>query len=243
MPAIPAWPPRSLVRLFVDVPLEEGRSVLLEGKPAHYLATVLRLAEGAELLLFDGRSGEWLAKIEGVAKKRLVLAVKEPTREPEALPPLTLAFAPVKRAPLEWLVEKATEIGVATLQPVITQRTVVERLNLERLTAIAIEAAEQCGRTRLPVLSESIRLDALLAAQAGRLLFADETGGVPLLSAVSAEPTVLLIGPEGGFTPEERERILAAGATGVGLGPRILRAETAALAAVSLYMAGAGDWR
>ncbi|UUR07627.1 16S rRNA (uracil(1498)-N(3))-methyltransferase [Sphingomonas glaciei] len=243
MPATPAWPPRSLARLFVDQPLGEGQAVLLQDKPAHYLANVLRLGEGAELLLFDGRSGEWQAAIEAAHKKKLVLRVQRQTRPPETLPDLTLAFAPVKRAPLEWLVEKATELGVARLQPVITHRTVVERLNPDRLLAIAVEAAEQCGRTRLPELLPAIKLDTLLAAPPGPILFADETGGVPLASAVRPGPATLLIGPEGGFTPEERERILTAGATGVGLGPRILRAETAALAALSLYMAAAGDWR
>lgn len=243
MPATPAWPPRSLPRLFVDQPLADGHAVLLEGKPAHYLANVLRLGEGAEVLLFDGETGEWRAVIEAAHKKRLVLRAAEQTRPPEILPDLTLAFAPVKRAPLEWLIEKATELGVARLQPVITHRTVVERLNPDRLTAIAIEAAEQCGRTRLPLLLSPVKLDAFLAAPPGRILFADETGGAPLVTAALPGPATILTGPEGGFTPEERDRILAAGATGVGLGPRILRAETAALAAVTLYMAAAGDWR
>lgn len=243
MPATPAWPPRSLPRLYVDQPLSLDAAILLQDKPAHYLANVLRLGEGAELLLFDGQSGEWQAAIEAAHKKKLVLRVQRQTRPSEDLPPLTLAFAPVKRAPLEWLVEKATELGVARLQPVITQRTVVERLNPDRLLAIAIEAAEQCGRTRLPELPSPIKLDALLAAPPGRILFADETGGQPLTQAAQPGPGTILTGPEGGFTPEERDRILAAGATGVGLGPRILRAETAALAAVSLYMAAAGDWR
>ena len=243
MPATPAWPPRALPRLFVDQPLGEGQAILLQDKPAHYLANVLRLAEGAEVLLFDGQSGEWQATIEAAHKKKLVLRVTARTRPAEDLPPLTLAFAPVKRAPLEWLVEKATELGVARLQPVITHRTVVERMNPERLLAIAIEAAEQCGRTRLPELLPPQKLDALLAAPSGRILFADETGGQPLPQVAAPGPMTILIGPEGGFTPEERDRILAAGATGVGLGPRILRAETAALAAVALYMAAAGDWR
>jgi 16S rRNA (uracil1498-N3)-methyltransferase len=243
MPSTPAWPPRSLPRLYVDQPLGAGQTVLLEGKPAHYLATVMRLGEGAELLLFDGHSGEWRAVIAGAAKKRLVLRAEEQVRAAETLPPLTLAFAPVKRAPLEWLVEKATELGVARLQPVVTQRTVVERLNLERLGAIVIEAAEQCGRTVLPTIAEPVKLDRLLATGQERILFADETGGVPMLDAVAPGPATILTGPEGGFTPDERSAILAAGAIGVGLGPRILRAETAALAAVSLYMAGAGDWR
>ena len=242
MPATPAWPPRALPRLYVDQPLGLGAAVVLTAKPAHYLANVLRLGEGAELLLFDGRSGEWRAVIRTAAKKQLILEVLAQTRPPEDLPPLTLAFAPIKRAPLEWLVEKATELGVATLQPVVTRRTVVERLNPERLAAIAIEAAEQCGRTRLPLLLDPLPLARLLA-QPGTLLFADETGGVPLLTACKPGPTTILIGPEGGFTPEERDAVLAAGATGIGLGPRILRAETAALAAATLYMAGAGDWR
>lgn len=243
MPATPSWPPRALPRLFVEQPLQAGRAVELDGKPAHYLANVLRLTEGAELLLFDGTSGEWLAVIRGVAKKRLVLEVLRPTRPAEVLPPLTLAFAPVKRSPLEWLVEKATELGVARLQPVVTQRTVVERLNLERLAAIAIEAAEQCGRTRLPVIAPPVKLQALVEDPGGRLLFADETGGVPMLSALTQGATTILTGPEGGFTPEERSAILATGAVGVSLGPRILRAETAAITAVSVYMAGVGDWR
>ncbi|WP_300973628.1 16S rRNA (uracil(1498)-N(3))-methyltransferase [Sphingomonas sp. LHG3406-1] len=246
MPATPAWPPRALPRLFVEQPLGPDQAILLEGKPAHYLANVLRLGEGAELLLFDGQSGEWQAAIEAAHKKKLVLRVGARTREPETLPDLTLAFAPVKRAPLEWLVEKATELGVARLQPVVTRRTVVERLNPERLRAIAIEAAEQCGRTRLPSWAEPQPLPAFLAAHRGGLLFADETGGAPFAAeaaALPAGPAAILVGPEGGFMPEEREAILAAGARGVSLGPRILRAETAALAALSLYMAGAGDWR
>jgi 16S rRNA (uracil1498-N3)-methyltransferase len=244
MPATPAWPPRSLPRLHVEQALAPGAAVTLEGNPAHYLQHVLRLSPGAEVLLFDGVSGEWHATIREAAKRAVHLIVGERTRAPERLPPLTLAFAPVKRAPLEWLIEKATELGVGALQPVITQRTVVERLNLGRLRLIAIEAAEQCGRTVLPSLHEAIALSDLLAAPASPILFADETGGQPLLDAIApGEPVTFLVGPEGGFTPDERTRILAAGAVGIGLGPRILRAETAAVAAVSLYMAGAGDWR
>lgn len=243
MPATPAWPPRALPRLFVDQPLEGDTTLRLDGKPAHYLVAVLRLGEGSDVLLFDDRSGEWLAHIRSAGKKQVELLVAERTRERETLPPLTLAFAPVKRAPLDWLVEKATELGVARLQPVLTQRTVVDRVNLERLRLIGIEAAEQCGRTRLPLIGDPQKLDRFLAEASGRLLFADETGGVPLLSVLGAGETIILTGPEGGFTPEERSRILSAGAVGTSLGPRILRAETAALAAVSLYMAGAGDWR
>jgi 16S rRNA (uracil1498-N3)-methyltransferase len=246
MPATPAWPPRALPRLFVDQPLGAGIAVPLDGKPAHYLQAVLRLGEGDELLLFDGESGEWRARIAGAAKKRLLLEVTARTRPAETLPDVTLAFAPIKRAPLEWLVEKATEIGVARLAPVITRRTVAARPNLERLGLIAIEAAEQCGRTRLPVLAEPVDLPAFLSAHGGSILFADETGGAPLAATAAAMPpgpVTLLIGPEGGFMPEERGAILAAGATAISLGPRILRAETAALAALAVHMASAGDWR
>lgn len=244
MPATPAWPPRALPRLFVEQPLAAGVAILLEGNKAHYLANVLRLGVGAEVLLFDGVSGEWRAAIRTVAKKTLALELLERIRPLEELPPLTLAFAPVKRAPLEWLIEKATELGVARLQPVITARTVVERMKPERLRLITVEAAEQCGRTRLPELHEPIALDRLLADQPGAILFADETGGVPLASAAKPQsPATILIGPEGGFSPDERDAILSSGAIGIGLGPRILRSETAALAAVSLYMACAGDWR
>jgi 16S rRNA (uracil1498-N3)-methyltransferase len=247
MPATPAWPPRALPRLFVDQPLGAGTAVPLDGKPAHYLQSVLRLGEGDEILLFDdGQSGEWRARIAGAAKKRLVLEVLVQTRPPETLPDVTLAYAPIKRGPLEWLVEKATELGVARLTPIITRRTVAPRPNLDRLHLIAIEAAEQCGRTRLPVLDAPVDLPAFLADAGGALLFADETGGAPLAATAAAlapGPVTLLIGPEGGFMPEEREAILAAGASGISLGPRILRAETAALAALAVHMASAGDWR
>jgi 16S rRNA (uracil1498-N3)-methyltransferase len=214
--------------------------------PANYLGNVLRLGVGRELLLFDGVSGEWLARIETIAKKAMILAVEHQTRPAETVPDLILAFAPVKRAPLEWLVEKATELGVARLQPVVTQRTVVERVRGDRLQSIIVEAAEQCGRTILPELAEPIALAALLDThEAGRTLyFADESGGDPAATAIRPGAATILIGPEGGFAAEEREAIRAhPSAIAIGLGPRILRAETAALAAVTAYMALAGDWR
>jgi 16S rRNA (uracil1498-N3)-methyltransferase len=150
----------------------------------------------------------------------------------------------VKRAPLDWLVEKATELGVARLQPVITRRTVVERVKLERLEAITVEAAEQCGRTLLPVIAEPVALPAFLGTLNAPLYFADETGGEPVHAVMKPGAATILTGPEGGFTPEERALIRAHPmASGITVGPRILRAETAALAAVSAYMALAGDWR
>ena len=158
MPATPAWPPKCLPRLFVTMALGEGARVELDAAQANYLGNVLRMKAGAELLLFDGASGEWLARIAEAGKKRMTLAVERRTREPETIPDVWLAFAPVKRARIDWLVEKATELGAARLIPVMTQRTVVERLNLERLRAHIIEAAEQCGRTLLPELAEPLPL-------------------------------------------------------------------------------------
>src|SRR5206468_8687672 len=178
MPATPAWPPKSLPRLFVRAALGAGASVELDAGQANYLGNVLRLGAGAEVLLFDGNSGEWIARIAEAGKKRMTLAVERRTRKPETIPDVWLAFAPVKRAQTDWLVEKATELGAARLIPVMTQRTVAERVKLERLQAIAIEAAEQCGRTRLPEIVEPVSLKQLLADRnaARRLYFADEDG-------------------------------------------------------------------
>lgn len=244
MPATPAWPPKSLPRLFVRTPLSEGASVELDAGQANYLGNVLRLGAGGEVLLFDGRSGEWLARITEAGKKRMSLTADRMARPMEAVPELTLAFAPVKRAQVDWLVEKATELGVARLQPVITQRTVVDRVKLERLESIVIEAAEQCGRTLLPVIGEPVALASFLRGLSGALYFADENGGEPVLDVFKPGAATILTGPEGGFTDEERAAIRALpNGRAVTLGPRILRAETAALAAVAAYMALAGDWR
>ena len=246
IPAVPAWPPRSLPRLYVRQPLGDGARVDLDAAQANYLGNVLRMKEGAELLLFDGRSGEWLARVAEAGKKRMALSVERRTREPETIPDVWLAFAPVKRSQTDWLIEKATELGVARLIPVTTQRTVVERVKLERLQAIAIEAAEQCGRAVLPEIDEPVPLARLLEKRdpARTLYFADESGGEPAANAFKPGPAIILTGPEGGFTDEERTAIRASSnALAVSLGPRILRAETAALAALSAYMALAGDWR
>ena len=246
MPAKPAWPPKSLPRLFVRQRLAEGGIVDLDAAQANYLGNVMRLKEGAELLVFDGSSGEWLARISEAGRRRMTLAVERKTREPEIIPDVWLAFAPVKRTQTDWLVEKATELGTSRLIPVMTQRTVTERVKLERLEAITIEAAEQCGRTVLPHLAEPLPLKHLLEHRdASRTLyFADEAGGQWAPDAFTAGPCMILTGPEGGFTDEERTAIRAApNSIAVSLGPRILRAETAALAALAAYMAVAGDWR
>ncbi|QIK96648.1 16S rRNA (uracil(1498)-N(3))-methyltransferase [Sphingomonas sp. HDW15A] len=246
MPATPHWPPKSAPRLFVPTALDAGVQVDLAAGQANYLGNVMRLGVGGEVLLFDGMSGEWLARVADSGKKHMSLSVERRTREQEKVPDLWLAFAPVKRAQTDWLVEKATELGVARLLPVITQRTIVERVKLERLEAIAIEAAEQCNRTTVPPIAEPVGLSAFLKSRdAGRrLYFADESGGEPAARAFELGAAIILTGPEGGFTDEERAAIRAAQNTvAVSLGPRILRAETAALAAVTSYMALAGDWR
>lgn len=246
MPATPAWPPRSLPRLFVETPLGAGARVNLDSAEANYLGNVLRLREGDQVLLFDGISGEWLAEVAGAGKKRMVLAVTEPTKPQETVPDLWLAFAPVKKGKVDWLVEKAVELGVARLLPVVTQRTIVDKLNLERLRAHIVEAAEQCGRTALAEIAEPMKLEAYLKQRDAErtLYFADETGGESVSTALNAGSAIILTGPEGGFTPEEAAAIRAsANAHPISLGPRILRAETAALAAVTAWMAAVGDWQ
>ena len=244
MPATPAWPPKSLPRLFVRASLGEGARVELDPGQANYLGNVMRLGPGAELLTFDGSSGEWLARIAEAGKKRMTLTVERQTRPAETVPDVWLAFAPVKRTQTDWLVEKATELGVARLIPVMTQRTIAERVKLERLESIAIEAAEQCGRTRLPEIAAPVTLKQLLGARdQRRLYFADEGGGEAVRSAFQPGPALILTGPEGGFTDEERAAIRAmSNCVAISLGPRILRAETAALAALAAFMTVAGDW-
>jgi 16S rRNA (uracil1498-N3)-methyltransferase len=246
MPTTPAWPPRSLPRLFVRQSLATGASVELGPAQANYLGNVLRLREGAELLLFDGSSGEWLSRIGEAGRKRMRLEVDRQTRPAEQLPDVWLAFAPVKRAQTDWLVEKATELGAARLIPVLTRRTNAERVRLERLESVAIEAAEQCGRTILPAIGEPKPLPAFLQSldRERALYFADENGGAAPAAAFAPGPAAILVGPEGGFSEEERAMIRGRpGCTPISLGPRILRAETAALAALAAHMVLAGDWR
>ena len=243
MTATPAWPPDSAPRLFVDAALGEGVEVALDAAQANYLLAVMRLKSGDAVRCFDDRSGEWAAKIVSTGKRdaRLRMVAHLSPREP--VPNLWLIAAPIKRQRIDWLAEKACELGIARLSPVITRRTVIDRLNLDRLRAHMIEAAEQCGRTALPMLDEPVKLAALLRdwPTERTLYFADETGGARFAPAPG--PAAILIGPEGGFDPAEREAIRALPqARGISLGPRILRAETAALAAISLWMGAAGDW-
>ncbi len=247
MPASPAWPPRSAPRLFVETTLGEGVAVPVEGNGAHYLLSVMRIREGDMVLLFDGKSGEWAGQAEQIRKRDLVLRCVRQTKLAETVPDFWLCVAPIKKGRIDLVAEKACELGVARLTPILTERCVVDRVNFERLYAHLVEAAEQCGRTALPQLDEMIPLRTLLAqTQPDRtLFFADETGGQPLDTAFAASPgpAAMLIGPEGGFTDAERSAIRALpSVSAISLGPRILRAETAAIAATACWMARNGDW-
>lgn len=234
-------------RLFVTAPLGLDREVVLDERPAHYLRNVLRLREGDVVALFNGHDGEWSASIASYGKKRAVLQAMTLRRAQPAAPELRLLYAPLKRGPGDLLVQKATELGVGVLQPVLTRRSQAERLNLARLQAIAAEAAEQCGRLELPEIREPCTLETVLAGwpAARPLLYCDEAGGgAPIAEAAADAPLDVLVGPEGGFDPAERERLAALPLVrGVSLGPRILRAETAAVAALAVLQAVGGDWR
>jgi 16S rRNA (uracil1498-N3)-methyltransferase len=245
MPAIPAWPPQSTPRLFIEDRLSDGAFIRLEGGQAHYLLNVLRVKPGSPVKLCDNQTGEWLAEVADTAKRDLSLRVTALLRPRETVPDLWLLAAPVKKARLDMVVEKACELGVALYQPVITRRTIVERMKMDRLHAQIVEAAEQCGRTALPEIAEAVKLTQLLKTWPAErtLYFADEEGGVPLAEVAKPGPAALLVGPEGGFDADERAAIKALPqAVGVSLGPRILRAETAAIAGLSIWMAVAGDW-
>lgn len=247
MPATPAWPPRSAPRLFIEADLAAGTPVPVEGNAAHYLLSVMRVREGDAVLLFNGRHGEWAARATALRKRDLVLECVEQTKPLESVPDFWLCAAPIKKGRIDLVMEKATELGVARIVPVLMARCVVDKLNPERLTAHMIEAAEQCGRTALPELAETVKLEALLKQwpEGRALFFADEQGGAPMRSAFAAHPgpAALLIGPEGGFTTQERDAIRAhPAAVPISLGPRILRAETAAIAATACWMVLNGDW-
>ncbi len=248
MPATPASPPKSAPRLFVPGPLAEGAPVSIEGPQAHYLAKVMRVSEGAAVILCDDITGEWAARVTAVTKRGLTLTPEIRLRPREQVPDFTLVAALLKKPHFDLVLEKATELGVRRIQPVLTRRCVADRLNPERARAIITEAAEQCARTALPELAEPQTLDALLRdwPQTRALFFADEAGGEPAAAAFAAHtgPAGLLIGPEGGFDDAERAAIRALPqACAISLGPRILRGETAAIAATGLWMALAGDWK
>lgn len=244
MIATPAWPPRSTPRLFVATPLSAG-PLRIDGPQAHYLAGVMRVKAGDPVRLFDDVTGEWLAVVAAAGRRDVTLNVTEKLAAREGVPDLWLVAAPLKKGRVDWMAEKACELGVARLVPVLTHRTVVDRPNTDRLRAHMIEAAEQCGRTALPQVAEPVKLTALLRDWPAEraLYFADELGGLPARAAMKPGPAAILIGPEGGFDDGEREAVRALPqAVGMALGPRILRADTAAAAAVAIWMAIAGDW-
>jgi 16S rRNA (uracil1498-N3)-methyltransferase len=238
---------RPATRLYLPGGLAEGAEVALGEDQAHKLRTVLRLGPGAVVAGFNARDGEFLCRIIDLRRGDGRLSVERRLRTPEAEPDLWLVFAPIKRARLDWLVEKAAELGAAALVPVWTERTQPERLNLDRLTAHAVAAAEQSGRLSVPVLHAPKNLARLVAEwPAERHLYVcDETGGgVPIATVAAGYPAALLIGPEGGFGETELDAIgKLSFATRVGLGPLVLRAETAAIAALAVFQAVAGDWR
>jgi 16S rRNA (uracil1498-N3)-methyltransferase len=248
MPATPAWPPKSAPRLFVPGPLCAGGQVPIDGAQAHYLARVMRVGVGDVVILCDDITGEWAATVASAGKRELTAICGTKLRAREAVPDFILYAALLKKDRFDLVLEKATELGVARIQPVITHRCVADKLNTDRARAILTEAAEQCARTALPELAEPVKLDALLRGHGAdrTLFFADEAGGQPAAAAFGANrgPAALLVGPEGGFDDGERRAIRALPeARPISLGPRILRGETAAIAAIAVWMALAGDWR
>ncbi len=247
MPATPAWPPKSAPRLFVPGPLAEAASVAIDGPQAHYLSRVMRMAEGDAVVLCDDMTGEWTARVTSIGKRDVVLLAETRTRPREQVPDFTLCAALLKKPHFDMVLEKATELGVRRIQPLLTRRCVADRLNPERARAIVTEAAEQCARTALPDLAEPVKLDILLRnwPEDRALFFADEAGGEPAAPTFANHPgpAALVVGPEGGFDDAERTAIRALPqARAISLGPRILRGETAAIAASALWMAIAGDW-
>ncbi|MCG8506381.1 MAG: 16S rRNA (uracil(1498)-N(3))-methyltransferase [Sphingomonadales bacterium] len=244
------WPKRPKLRLYVADDLAADAAVTLAGGQAHYLAHVMRARPGEAVALFNGRDGEWRAEITVVGKKQVTLGVGERIAEQVTGPDLWLVFAPVKRARIDFVAQKATELGASALLPVFTDFTAVDRTNTDRLAANAREAAEQCLCLAVPEIRAPQKLAALLAdwPEDRALIFCDETaeGTDPLgaLAGVAPGPAALLIGPEGGFSDAERVAIRALPqATAISLGPRLLRADTAAVAALTLWQAARGDWR
>jgi 16S rRNA (uracil1498-N3)-methyltransferase len=243
-------------RLFVDQPLAEAATLSLEAAQSNYLVNVLRLKAGAAVLVFNGRDGEWRAELAATGKKKVALNVGERTREQTPAADLHYLFSPLKHARLDYVVQKAVEMGVSRLAPIIMRHTQAERVNLDRMRANAIEAAEQCGVLNIPEIVEPRKFESLTRGwRAERLLvFCDEEADVkdPVAALASARsgglagrlPVSVLVGPEGGFAEHERDGLLKLpNMVRLALGPRILRADTAAVAALTLVQAALGDWR
>jgi 16S rRNA (uracil1498-N3)-methyltransferase len=238
------------VRLFVANRLYPGEEMELNHAHAHYLLHVLRLSQGARLLVFDGIHGEWLAEIVRAKKNTCYIRLVEKIREQTTPQDIHYAFAPLKQARLDYMVQKAVEMGASVLQPVITAHTAVSRLNLDRMRANAIEAAEQCGILTLPQISASLKLETLLQTCEGQraIAFCDEcappASPIEVLDKLRGRRVTVLVGPEGGFSQSEREMLRAKNFVyPLSLGPRIVRADTAAVAVLALVNAVLGDWR
>ncbi|MGB7373191.1 16S rRNA (uracil(1498)-N(3))-methyltransferase [Pontixanthobacter sp.] len=247
MPKTPTWPPKSAPRLFVTEQLNPGSLVELSGSAAHYLSRVMRVTMGDIVILCDNQTGEWAADITSIGKRDVTLAVTQQLRPREQVPDFWLCPALLKKDRFDLVLEKATELGVRAIRPVIARRCVADKLNTDRAVSIITEAAEQCARTALPALAPVEKLSIFLARwPAGRtLFFADENGGAPADQTFrnTRGPAALLTGPEGGFDDAERALLLAhPEVKPITLGPRILRGETAAIAATALWMGVAGDW-
>lgn len=239
----------TLTRLYVDKPLRQGADVDLSREQAHYLGNVLRMGTGTGLRVFNGQDGEWRAEIMDMTKRGATLNIIRPLRPPTTVPDIWLCFAPVRKHRNAFIMEKATELGVACLQPVITRRTQFGKINLSKMQAQIIEAAEQTERLCLPELRETMSLERMLEGwDANRILIlGDEAGDCPPVSEVMssfAGPAAIFVGPEGGFDPKEREMLRDKSfVRPVSLGPRILRADTAALSMLTLWQSAQGDWR
>jgi 16S rRNA (uracil1498-N3)-methyltransferase len=236
-------------RLHVDADLAEGASIACTAEQSNYLRNVLRLAAGDAVLVFNGRDGEWRAELAEAGKRAATLRISTRVRAQEGGPDIDYLFAPLKRARLDYMVQKATEMGVARLRPVLTRRTIAERINLERMRANAIEAAEQCGILRVPEVLAAEKLERAIAGwdRARALVLCDEGSDVanPIaaLAKLKPGPVAVLVGPEGGFEDAERELVSSQPfVTRISLGPRILRADTAAVAVLALVNAVVGDW-
>ncbi|NVJ93196.1 MAG: 16S rRNA (uracil(1498)-N(3))-methyltransferase [Methylocystaceae bacterium] len=237
-------------RLFVSIPLCEGQAVELSAEQAHYLNNVMRKAVGDDLLLFNGQDGEWAGVIAQARKKVCIVNVTHKTREQDVCPDIHLVFAPIKKQRLDFIIEKATELGVAALRPVITRRTIVSKIRIDRLEAQAIEAAEQCERLHIPVVQDSVSIEQLVAdwSEDRTLFVLDERGGAqPINQALNenkSQTCAILTGPEGGFDPSELDLLdKVKNVVRISVGPRILRADTAALAAISCWQSVVGDWQ
>lgn len=236
-------------RLYVEAPLDQGASVALTQPQTHYLATVLRLSAGSRVLVFNGRDGEWAATL-ALQRREAALTIDEQTRKQTPGADLHYLFAPLKAARLDYMVQKAVEMGASRLQPVLTRHGQVARINLDRMRANAVEAAEQCGILSLPDIAPPASLADLIAAwhEPRRLIFCDEgaevSDPIAALRSLPAVPLAVLVGPEGGFAEDERAALLRLpNVVRLSLGPRILRADTAAVAALAVVQAVIGDWR